>query len=133
MPPPAPASATATLCCRCRRHLHKTSPLPLLQTTLVAKTGKGSNPKTHLYVGGLEATVNEAALHSAFIPFGDIKEVGAGRWCRLAVGSIALYAWGLLSPAPVWANGRQEGRAGWRSRAFSEAKPCWCIRLLPCC
>lgn len=46
-----------------------------MQTTLVAKTGKGSNPKTHLYVGGLEATVNEAALHSAFIPFGDIKEV----------------------------------------------------------
>jgi len=41
----------------------------------VAKGGKGSNPKTALYVGGLEATVNEAALHAAFLPFGDIKEV----------------------------------------------------------
>ncbi|PSC71773.1 Peptidyl-prolyl cis-trans isomerase E [Micractinium conductrix] len=46
-----------------------------MQTTVVAKGGKGSNPKTALYVGGLEATVNEAALHSAFLPFGDIKEV----------------------------------------------------------
>ena len=41
----------------------------------MAKGGKGSNPKTALYVGGLESTVNESALHSAFIPFGDIKEV----------------------------------------------------------
>ena len=37
--------------------------------------GKGSNKKTTLYVGGLEETVNEATLHSAFIPFGDIKDV----------------------------------------------------------
>ncbi|PRW21091.1 Peptidyl-prolyl cis-trans isomerase E [Chlorella sorokiniana] len=46
-----------------------------MQTTLVAKAGKGSNPKTALYVGGLESTVNEAALHAAFLPFGEIKEV----------------------------------------------------------
>lgn len=36
---------------------------------------QGSNPKTTLYVGGLDDAVNEAILHSAFIPFGDIKEV----------------------------------------------------------
>lgn len=46
-----------------------------MSTTLVAVGGKGSNPKTVLYVGGLEDSVNEAILHSAFIPFGDIKEV----------------------------------------------------------
>lgn len=46
-----------------------------MQTTVVSKVGKGSNPKTTLYVGGLESTVNEAALHSAFIPFGEVKEV----------------------------------------------------------
>lgn len=28
-----------------------------------------------LYVGGLEPTVDEATLHAAFIPFGNIKEV----------------------------------------------------------
>eukprot|EP00232_Nephroselmis_pyriformis_P021442 CAMPEP_0182864766 /NCGR_PEP_ID=MMETSP0034_2-20130328/7336_1 /TAXON_ID=156128 /ORGANISM="Nephroselmis pyriformis, Strain CCMP717" /LENGTH=111 /DNA_ID=CAMNT_0024997029 /DNA_START=112 /DNA_END=444 /DNA_ORIENTATION=+ len=33
------------------------------------------NPKTTLYVGGLEEQVNEAILHAAFIPFGDIKSV----------------------------------------------------------
>ena len=37
--------------------------------------GKGTNKKTTLYVGGLEENVNEATLHSAFIPFGDIKDV----------------------------------------------------------
>ena len=37
--------------------------------------GKGTNKKTTLYVGGLEESVNEATLHSAFIPFGDIKDV----------------------------------------------------------
>ena len=31
--------------------------------------------KTVLYVGGLEETVNEATLHAAFIPFGEIKDV----------------------------------------------------------
>ncbi|KAK9812647.1 hypothetical protein WJX72_001226 [[Myrmecia] bisecta] len=46
-----------------------------MQSTLVPKEGKGSNPKTTLYVGGLEENVNEAILHSAFIPFGDIKDV----------------------------------------------------------
>lgn len=28
-----------------------------------------------LYVGGLEESVNEAGLHAAFIPFGEIKDV----------------------------------------------------------
>jgi peptidyl-prolyl isomerase E (cyclophilin E) len=46
-----------------------------MSTTLVAVGGKGSNPKTTLYVGGLEESVNEASLHAAFIPFGDIKDV----------------------------------------------------------
>lgn len=41
----------------------------------VLVAGKGSNKKTTLYVGGLEESVNEATLHSAFIPFGDIKDV----------------------------------------------------------
>uniref|UniRef100_A0A0D6R6G7 RRM domain-containing protein n=1 Tax=Araucaria cunninghamii TaxID=56994 RepID=A0A0D6R6G7_ARACU len=31
--------------------------------------------KNTLYVGGLEETVNEAIIHAAFIPFGDIKDV----------------------------------------------------------
>lgn len=82
VPPPAATAAWPPLPCR----------LSCLQTTLVAKTGKGSNPKTHLYVGGLEATVNEAALHSAFIPFGDIKEVGAAQWGSQAGCSPALHA-----------------------------------------
>jgi len=34
-----------------------------------------TNPKTSLYVGGLDESVNEAILHAAFIPFGDIKDV----------------------------------------------------------
>lgn len=46
-----------------------------MQSTRVLVAGKGSNPKTALYVGGLESTVNESALHSAFIPFGEVKEV----------------------------------------------------------
>eukprot|EP00887_Chlorella_sp_A99_P001610 scaffold8.g1610.t1 len=46
-----------------------------LESTLVQLTGKGSNPKTALYVGGLEENVNEATLHAAFLPFGDIKDV----------------------------------------------------------
>lgn len=33
------------------------------------------NPKTTIYVGGLEKNINEAILHAAFIPFGDIKDV----------------------------------------------------------
>ncbi|XP_002963980.2 peptidyl-prolyl cis-trans isomerase E isoform X2 [Selaginella moellendorffii] len=33
------------------------------------------NPKTALYVGGLDENVNEEVLHAAFIPFGDIKDV----------------------------------------------------------
>jgi peptidyl-prolyl isomerase E (cyclophilin E) len=35
----------------------------------------GTNPKTTLYVGGLEENVTEGVLHAAFIPFGDIKDV----------------------------------------------------------
>jgi peptidyl-prolyl isomerase E (cyclophilin E) len=46
-----------------------------MSTTLVAVGGKGSNPKTTLYVGGLEESVNDATLHAAFIPFGDLKDV----------------------------------------------------------
>ena len=42
---------------------------------MVAVGGKGSNPKTTLYVGGLEESVNEAILHAAFIPFGEVKDV----------------------------------------------------------
>ena len=34
-----------------------------------------ASQKTVLYVGGLEETVNEATLHAAFIPFGEIKDV----------------------------------------------------------
>jgi peptidyl-prolyl isomerase E (cyclophilin E) len=54
--------------------LRISSDIPM-ETTLVAVEGKGTNPKTTLYVGGLEETVNEASLHAAFIPFGDIKDV----------------------------------------------------------
>ena len=46
-----------------------------METTLVSIEGKGTNPKTTLYVGGLEESVNDASLHAAFIPFGDIKDV----------------------------------------------------------
>lgn len=48
-----------------------------MQSTLVAlpTKGKGSNPKTTLYVGGLEENVDQATLHAAFIPFGDLKDV----------------------------------------------------------
>jgi peptidyl-prolyl isomerase E (cyclophilin E) len=41
----------------------------------ISGKSKGPNPKTTLYVGGLEDNVNEAILHSAFIPFGEIKDV----------------------------------------------------------
>lgn len=46
-----------------------------MQSTAVAVGGKGTNPKTVLYVGGLEESITEGILHSAFIPFGDIKDV----------------------------------------------------------
>lgn len=45
-----------------------------MQSTTVTVTGKGSNPKTILYVGGLEEDVTEDLLKAAFIPFGPIKE-----------------------------------------------------------
>jgi peptidyl-prolyl isomerase E (cyclophilin E) len=46
-----------------------------MSTTVVATGGKGSNPKTTLYVGGLHETVNEEILQGAFLPFGDLKDV----------------------------------------------------------
>lgn len=46
-----------------------------MSTTLVAVSGKGSNPKTTLYVGGLDESVTESVLHAAFLPFGDLKDV----------------------------------------------------------
>ena len=46
-----------------------------MTSTTVAVGGKGTNPKTTLYIGGLEENVNESILHSAFIPFGEIKDV----------------------------------------------------------
>lgn len=33
------------------------------------------NEKSVIYVGGLDETVNEALIHSAFIPFGEIKSI----------------------------------------------------------
>lgn len=39
---------------------------------------KEAQPKRNVYVGGLEEQVNEEILHAAFVPFGDIVEVGAG-------------------------------------------------------
>ena len=45
-----------------------------MQTTTVTVSGKGSNPKTVLYVGGLEEEVTEDVLKAAFIPFGPLKE-----------------------------------------------------------
>lgn len=47
----------------------------MAQTTLVELSGRGTNPKTTLYVGGLEDSVTEQMLHAAFLPFGDIKDV----------------------------------------------------------
>lgn len=46
-----------------------------METTLVDVAGKGTNPKTTLYVGGVEESVTESTLHAAFIPFGDLKDV----------------------------------------------------------
>ena len=47
----------------------------ICNTAQLTAGGKGTNPKTTLYVGGLEENVNEAILNSAFIPFGEIKDV----------------------------------------------------------
>jgi peptidyl-prolyl isomerase E (cyclophilin E) len=44
-------------------------------TTRVEVSGKGSNPKTALYVGGLDESVTAATLRAAFLPFGDLKDV----------------------------------------------------------
>ncbi len=46
-----------------------------MSTTLVATGGKGSNPKTSLYVGGLAENVNEEILQAAFLPFGNLKDI----------------------------------------------------------
>lgn len=42
-----------------------------MATTLV----QVRNPKRVVYVGGLDDGVTEAALHAAFLPFGDIRDV----------------------------------------------------------
>ena len=55
-------------------HLKMIGSRPTIAFAVVV-AGKGTNKKTTLYVGGLEENVNEAILHSAFIPFGDIKDV----------------------------------------------------------
>ena len=46
-----------------------------MQSTLVGGSAAGrlQGAKATLYVGGLSDNVNEAALHAAFIPFGEIK------------------------------------------------------------
>lgn len=46
-----------------------------MQSTIVTLSGKGTNPKTTLYVGGLDESVDVATLHAAFIPFGDLTDV----------------------------------------------------------
>jgi len=49
-----------------------------MQSTLVggAYAARQQGAKATLYVGGLSDGVNEAALHAAFIPFGEIKVRG---------------------------------------------------------
>jgi hypothetical protein len=45
-----------------------------MQSTLVGgSSARPQGAKATLYVGGLSDGVNEAALHAAFIPFGEIK------------------------------------------------------------
>lgn len=45
-----------------------------MQSTLVGgSAARLQGAKVTLYVGGLSDNVNEAALHAAFIPFGEIK------------------------------------------------------------
>lgn len=46
-----------------------------MQSTLVAVGGKGTNPKTTLYIGGIHEDVKEAGLQIIFQAFGDIKDV----------------------------------------------------------
>jgi peptidyl-prolyl isomerase E (cyclophilin E) len=46
-----------------------------MTSLLVTAYSKGTNPKTTLYVGGLDEGITDATLHAAFIPFGDVKEV----------------------------------------------------------
>ncbi|GMH40418.1 hypothetical protein BSKO_08322 [Bryopsis sp. KO-2023] len=46
-----------------------------MESTVVSVAGPGTNPKTTLYVGGLEESVSESILHAAFVPFGEIKDV----------------------------------------------------------
>jgi peptidyl-prolyl isomerase E (cyclophilin E) len=41
-------------------------------TTTLVQVG---NARRVVYVGGLDDGVTEAALHAAFLPFGDIKDV----------------------------------------------------------
>ena len=46
-----------------------------MQTTLVDVEGQGKNPKTTLYVGGLDECVDKKSFYAAFLPFGDIMDV----------------------------------------------------------
>ena len=48
-----------------------------MQSTLVGGSAAARlhGAKSTLYVGGLSDGVNEAALHAAFIPFGEIKVI----------------------------------------------------------
>ena len=41
----------------------------------MASTATARNEKTTLYVGGLDENVNEAVMHAAFLPFGEVKDV----------------------------------------------------------
>lgn len=65
-----PASLARTVAAPVRNNVTAT----IMETITVAVKGKGSNPKTALYVGGLEENVTHDILKAAFIPFGEIKE-----------------------------------------------------------
>ena len=75
-----------------------------MQSTLVSVQGKGSNPKNVLYVGGLEESINEATLHSAFIAFGDIKDVNIplDNTTGVACARRSLTQVYQPAPAPTW-------------------------------
>ena len=46
-----------------------------MQTTLVDVSQQGVNPKTTLYVGGLDECVTKEILQAAFVPFGEVMDV----------------------------------------------------------
>lgn len=45
------------------------------QTTIVSLSGRGTNAKTTLFVGGLHEDVTPEILRAAFLPFGEIKDI----------------------------------------------------------